>query len=113
MGPLLGPMFSEADRGPVLGGVVGHQVDAAAADDSDPGPGQDAHRMGTVAAPGGGAPVDVRRPGAVVTELSAKVVTASRKRVLQAQRKCTAECLPEALVTGVSPAIAATASTSS
>lgn len=42
--------------------------------------------------------------------LSAKVVIAERKRLLQAQRKCAAWCLPDALVTGVQPAGAATES---
>ena len=43
-------------------------------------------------------------------ELSAKVCTAVRKRLLQAHRKCTALYLPERLVTGLMPARAATAS---
>lgn len=42
--------------------------------------------------------------------LSANVVIALRKRLLQAQRNCTARCLPDALVTGVHPASAATES---
>lgn len=42
--------------------------------------------------------------------LSAKVVMALRKRLLQAHRKCTARYLPDSLVTGLRPARAATAS---
>ena len=36
--------------------------------------------------------------------LSAKVVTATRNRLLQAQRKWTDRCLPDSFVTGVQPA---------
>src|SRR5437773_9656306 len=39
---------------------------------------------------------------------AAKVVMATRRRLLQAQRKDTPRCLPDALVTGVIPASAAT-----
>ncbi len=42
--------------------------------------------------------------------LSAKVVTATRNRLLQAQRKWTDRCLPDSFVTGVQPARAATES---
>lgn len=45
-----------------------------------------------------------------LTEFSAKVVTATRKRVLHAQRKWTAASLPDFLVTGARPARTATAS---
>ena len=90
--------------------VVGNLVDPAAPDDADPGAGQDAYGVGMVVAAGAGVGVDLRGPGAAWRLLSANVVIATRKRLLQAQRKCTARCLPDSLVTGVTPASAAMAS---
>src|SRR6516165_8789965 len=57
---------SEANSGGVVGGVVGLAIRPAAPDDADPGPCQDAHRVGVVAASGDGALVDVGGPRAGV-----------------------------------------------
>ena len=46
-----GPLLGQAQRGGVLGGVVGDLVDPAAVDDTHPGPGQDAHSVGMVTSP--------------------------------------------------------------
>ena len=94
----------------VAAGVVGDLVDPAAPEHPDPGPGEHADGVGMVKAPRDRVAVDLGRPGEAWRELSARVVIALRKRLLQAQRKLTEVCLPERRVTGAAPARQATAS---
>ena len=63
-----------------------------------------------IVAAGDGGGIDAGCLGLACRLLSARVVTATRNRVLQAQRKWTARCLPNSLVTGVRPPRAAPAS---
>ena len=91
--------------------VVGDAVDPAAVDDADPGTSQDTHGVWVIGTPLDGGLIDTfAAQGLAWRLLSANVAMALRKRVLQAQRKPTARCLPERRVTGAMPDRAATAS---
>jgi hypothetical protein len=93
-------LFGEVCCDPVLGRVVGHAVDPAAPDHADPRAGEDAHACGWSSPAARVLLVDLRGPGLACRLLSAKIVMALRKRLPLAQRKCTARCLPDSLVTG-------------
>ena len=67
-------------RAPVSARVVGDAVGPGAPEDARPGAGQDADRVGVIAAAGAGAPVDVGGPGA----LAAGVVGHAGERSTQA-----------------------------
>ena len=103
-------MVFEGRCGVVESGVVRHFVYPAGPDDTYPCSGEDADGVGMVFAGGAGVVVDLGGPGAGVPTVAGEGVIALRNRLLQAQRKCTARCLPDSLVTGVTPARAATES---
>ena len=94
----------------VSGGVVGHAVDPAAVDDANPGSREDAYGVWVVVAAGAGIGIDLRGPGAGMPTVVGEGRDGLSEALLQAQRKCTAWCLPDLSVTGVWPARAATAS---
>jgi hypothetical protein len=99
-------------RPSVLGGVVGGVVLPDAPDDADPGASQDAHGLGVSAGALEGLGVDAGRPWGGVAGVVGEVDDRVAQLLSQAQRKPTERSLPEARVTGATPARAARASSS-
>ena len=100
----------EALEAAVVVGVVGGVVVPGAPEDAQPGAAEDADGVGVVAAALAGAVVDVGGPGVPVAVASARTPMWVLRRLSQAQRKLTAWCLPDCLVTGAWPASAASVS---
>jgi hypothetical protein len=96
MSPSMRNLRSERGRCAMLGGFVGGPVLPAPPEDTDPSAGEDANGVGMIAAAGEGPAINVGGPSGGVAGVSEKVVSAERKRLLQAHRNVTPWCLPKA-----------------